>query len=71
MSENISFNSVREKLFNWLGQDLTGKTVLDLFSGSGGHGFARGVGEFGNGASALAGVAKFKTYWYCSFKWIG
>ncbi len=26
---------VREKLFNWLGQDLTGKTVLDLFSGSG------------------------------------
>ena len=26
---------VREKLFNWLGQDLTGTTVLDLFSGSG------------------------------------
>ena len=26
---------MREKLFNWLGQDLTGKTVLDLFSGSG------------------------------------
>lgn len=26
---------VREKLFNWLGQDLTGKTVLDLFCGSG------------------------------------
>ncbi|MCF7530562.1 16S rRNA (guanine(966)-N(2))-methyltransferase RsmD [Neisseria lisongii] len=26
---------VREKLFNWLGQDLTGKTVLDLFAGSG------------------------------------
>ncbi|WP_373740919.1 16S rRNA (guanine(966)-N(2))-methyltransferase RsmD [Neisseria sp.] len=26
---------VREKLFNWLGQDLTGKVVLDLFSGSG------------------------------------
>lgn len=26
---------VREKLFNWLGQDLTGQTVLDLFSGSG------------------------------------
>lgn len=26
---------VREKLFNWLGQDLTGMTVLDLFSGSG------------------------------------
>ena len=26
---------VREKLFNWLGQDLTGQTVLDLFAGSG------------------------------------
>lgn len=26
---------VREKLFNWLGQDLTGQVVLDLFSGSG------------------------------------
>ncbi|EJU53474.1 16S rRNA (guanine(966)-N(2))-methyltransferase RsmD [Neisseria meningitidis] len=28
-------DSVRETLFNWLGQDLTGKTVLDLFGGSG------------------------------------
>lgn len=26
---------VREKLFNWLGQDLTGLAVLDVFSGSG------------------------------------
>lgn len=26
---------VREKLFNWLGQDLTGKSVLDVFAGSG------------------------------------
>jgi 16S rRNA (guanine(966)-N(2))-methyltransferase RsmD len=26
---------VRETLFNWLGQDLTGKTCLDLFAGSG------------------------------------
>ena len=26
---------VREKLFNWLGQDLTGQAVLDLFAGSG------------------------------------
>ena len=44
-SRLISFNDadglrptadfVREKLFNWLGQELTGKTVLDLFSGSG------------------------------------
>lgn len=26
---------VRETLFNWLGQDLTGRTCLDLFAGSG------------------------------------
>jgi len=26
---------LRETLFNWLGQDLTGKTCLDLFAGSG------------------------------------
>lgn len=26
---------VRETLFNWLGQDLTGKTTLDAFAGSG------------------------------------
>ncbi|MEI8384620.1 MAG: 16S rRNA (guanine(966)-N(2))-methyltransferase RsmD [Nitrosomonadaceae bacterium] len=26
---------VRETLFNWIGQDLSGKTCLDLFSGSG------------------------------------
>lgn len=26
---------VRETLFNWLGQDLNGKTCLDLFAGSG------------------------------------
>ncbi|MBH5329968.1 16S rRNA (guanine(966)-N(2))-methyltransferase RsmD [Eikenella sp. S3360] len=28
-------DSVRERLFNWLGQDLAGKSVLDLFAGSG------------------------------------
>lgn len=32
-------DSVRERLFNWLGQDLTGKIVLDLFAGSGALGF--------------------------------
>ena len=32
-------DSVRERLFNWLGQDLTGLTVLDLFAGSGALGF--------------------------------
>lgn len=30
---------VRETLFNWLGQDLTGLHVLDLFAGSGALGF--------------------------------
>lgn len=30
---------VRERLFNWLGQDLTGQNVLDLFAGSGVLGF--------------------------------
>lgn len=32
-------DSVRERLFNWLGQDLTGQMVLDLFAGSGALGF--------------------------------
>lgn len=30
---------VRETLFNWLGQDLTGANCLDLFAGSGALGF--------------------------------
>lgn len=30
---------VRETVFNWLGQDLTGKCCLDLFAGSGAMGF--------------------------------
>ncbi len=30
---------VRETLFNWLGQELTGKDCLDLFAGSGALGF--------------------------------
>ena len=39
---------VRETLFNWLGQDLTGKRCLDLFAGSGALGFeaaSRGAKE--------------------------
>ncbi|TXH56039.1 MAG: 16S rRNA (guanine(966)-N(2))-methyltransferase RsmD [Bacteroidia bacterium] len=32
-------NRVREVLFNWLLQDLSGKTCLDLFGGSGALGF--------------------------------
>jgi 16S rRNA (guanine(966)-N(2))-methyltransferase RsmD len=34
-----SLNRVRETLFNWLGQDLSEKNCLDLFSGSGILGF--------------------------------
>jgi 16S rRNA (guanine966-N2)-methyltransferase len=30
---------VRETVFNWLGQDLSGKRCLDLFAGSGAMGF--------------------------------
>lgn len=32
-------NRVRETLFNWLGQDLSGLACLDLFAGSGALGF--------------------------------
>jgi 16S rRNA (guanine966-N2)-methyltransferase len=32
-------DSVRETLFNWLGQDLSGLNCLDLFAGSGILGF--------------------------------
>ena len=32
-------DAVRERLFNWLGQDLTGWHCLDLFAGSGALGF--------------------------------
>ena len=41
-------DSVRETLFNWLGQDLTGWRVLDAFAGSGALGFeaaSRGAAE--------------------------
>ena len=34
-----TLSRVRETLFNWLGQDLSGKSCLDLFSGSGILGF--------------------------------
>jgi len=30
---------VRQTVFNWLGQDLTGKSCLDLFAGTGAFGF--------------------------------
>ncbi|MDD3266803.1 MAG: 16S rRNA (guanine(966)-N(2))-methyltransferase RsmD [Burkholderiales bacterium] len=34
-----TLDRVKETLFNWLGQDLTGMTCLDLFAGSGSLGF--------------------------------
>ena len=34
-------NRVRETLFNWLGQDLSGWRVLDAFAGSGALGSGR------------------------------
>lgn len=40
---------MRETLFNWLGQDLTGKSCLDLFAGSG----ALGMEAASRGASAV------------------
>lgn len=39
---------VRETVFNWLGQDMSGKSCLDLFAGSGAMGFeaaSRGAGK--------------------------
>lgn len=34
-----TLDRVKETVFNWLGQDLTGKSCLDLFAGSGSLGF--------------------------------
>jgi 16S rRNA (guanine(966)-N(2))-methyltransferase RsmD len=54
---------VRETLFNWLGQDLTGKTCLDLFAGSGALGFeaasrgARRVVMVENDATVFRAIA--------------
>lgn len=53
---------VRETLFNWLGQDLTGKDCLDLYAGSGALGFeaasrgARRVVMIERDAEALRGL---------------
>ena len=45
---------VRETLFNWLGQDMTGKRSLDLFAGSG----ALGMEAASRGASEVVMVEK-------------
>lgn len=45
---------VRETLFNWLGQDLSGLACLDLFAGSGALGFE----SLSRGASSVVMVEK-------------
>lgn len=58
---------VRETLFNWLGQDLTGRRCLDLFAGSGALGFeaaSRGAARVvlvEQDAAALAALRENKT----------
>ena len=49
-----SADRVRETLFNWLGQDLSGKRCLDLFAGSGALGFE----ALSRGAARVAMVEK-------------
>ncbi len=48
---------VRETLFNWLGQDLTGTLCLDLFAGSGALGFEAAS----RGASSVVLVERDRT----------
>jgi 16S rRNA (guanine966-N2)-methyltransferase len=48
---------VRETLFNWLGQDLTGLACLDLFAGSGALGFEAAS----RGAARVVMVEKDRT----------
>ncbi len=45
---------VRQTVFNWLGQDLTGQTALDLFAGTGVMGFE----ALSRGATAVTLVEK-------------
>ena len=47
---------IRETLFNWLGQDLTGLRCLDVFSGTGALGFEAAS----RGANAVVLVEKDK-----------
>ncbi len=58
---------VRETLFNWLGQDLTGWRCLDVFAGTGALGFeaaSRGAAQVlmvENNAALVAALAATKT----------
>jgi 16S rRNA (guanine966-N2)-methyltransferase len=49
-----SADRVRETLFNWLGQDLSGQSCLDLFAGSGALGFE----ALSRGAASVVMVEK-------------
>ena len=49
-----SADRVRETLFNWLGQDLHGRSCLDLFAGSGALGFE----ALSRGAASVVMVEK-------------
>jgi len=51
-----STDRIRETLFNWLGQDLTGLTSLDLFAGTG----ALGVEAASRGADLVVLLEKDK-----------
>ena len=50
---------VRETLFNWLGQDLSGRECLDLFAGSGALGFE----AVSRGARRVVMVESDSTAW--------
>ena len=52
-----SADRVRETLFNWLGQDLHGRTCLDLFAGSGALGFE----SLSRGAATVVMVEKSRS----------
>ncbi len=58
---------VRQTVFNWLGQDLTGKNCLDLFAGTGAFGFealsrnAKSVVMIENAATAFKSLLQNKT----------
>jgi len=51
---------VRETLFNWLGQDMTGRRCLDLFAGSG----ALGMEAASRGAAEVVMVEKSRVVYH-------
>ena len=50
---------MRETLFNWLGQDLAGRSCLDLFAGAGALGFE----ALSRGASAVTMIERNPAAW--------